>query len=104
MIDKFGMLQKPRPILPEWEAVHKAMSSHELLLSTSPDAWHALLTLSVALSKLHLADEMLSNMEQLAMALIGKASLPGWTGLEFPVGLMMSIVLLSIRYANQAHG
>ena len=80
------------------------MSSHDLLLSTSPDAWQALLTLWVALSKLHTADDMLSNMEQLAMALIGKASSPSWTRLDFPVGLMMSMVLLTIRYANQAHG
>ena len=103
-IDKFGMLQKSRPILSEWGAVHKVMSSHDLLLSTSPDAWQALVTLLAALSELRTADDILSNMEQLAMALIGKASLPGWAGRDFPVGLMMSMVLLSIRYASQAHG
>lgn len=96
------MLQMPKLVPFEWAAVHQVMSSHELLMSTSPDAWRALVGVWSAMSAHCTPDELLSHIEQLALALGSKAALPGWTKLDFPVGLMMSMALLSTRYANQA--
>lgn len=96
------MLQMPKLVPLEWAAVHQVMSSHEVLMSTSPDAWRALGGVWSAMSAYCKPDELLSHTEQLALALSSKAALPGWTKLDFPVGLMMSMALLTIRYGDEA--
>ncbi len=96
------MLQMPKLVPLEWAAVHQVMSSHEVLMSTSPDAWRALVGVWSAMSAHCTPDELLSHIEQLALALSSKAALPGWTKLDFPVGLMMSMALLTTRYPNPA--
>ena len=96
------MLQMPKLVPLGWAAVHQVMSSHEMLMSTNPDAWRALGGVWSAMSAHCAPDELLSHTEQLALALSSKAALPGWTKLDFPVGLVMSMALLSIRYTNQA--
>ncbi len=96
------MLQMPKLVPLEWAAVHQVMSSHKVLMSTSPDAWHALVGVWSAMSAHCTPDELLSHIEQLALALSSKAALPGWTKVDFPAGLMMSMALLTTRYPNQA--
>lgn len=96
------MLQMPKLVPLEWAAVHQVMSSHEVLMSTSPDAWRALGGVWNAVSAYCTPDDLLSHTEQLALMLSSKAALPGWTKVDFPAGLMMSMALLTIRYANQA--
>ena len=89
------MLQMPKLIPLEWAAVHQIMSSHEVLMSTSPDAWRALVGVWSAMSAQCTPDESLSHIEQLALVLSSKAALPGWTKLDFPEGLMMAMALLA---------
>ena len=96
------MLQMPKLVPLEWAAVHQVMSSHEMLMSTSRDAWRALVDVWTVMSAHCTPDEMLSHIEQLALALSSKAALPGWTKLDFPAGLMISMALLTTRYPNRA--
>ncbi len=95
------VLQMPKLVPLEWAAVHQVMSSHEVLMSTSPDAWRALVGVWSAMSAHCTPDELLTHIEQLALALSSKAALPGWTKLDFPAGLMMAMALLTTRYPNQ---
>ena len=91
------MLQMPKLVPLEWAAVHQVMSSHEVLMSTSPDAWRALVSVWSAMSAQCTPDKLLGHIEQLALALSSKAALPGWTKLDFPAGLMMAMALLTTR-------
>ncbi len=74
------------------------MATEGLILGNLPGAWRALVAVWRAMSAPCTADELLSHMDKLALALYSKASSQGWTRVDFPVGLLMSMVLQSTRY------
>lgn len=80
---------------PVWAALHEALDSPG---TTTLDAWHALDTAWTAMTGLNTAKEAMSHMQHMASSLRGLASAPGWTKLNFPMGLSIAVMLDMQRY------
>ena len=78
-----------------WAALHEALDSPG---TTTLDAWLALDTAWTAMTGANTAEESLSHMQHMASSLQRLATAPGWTKLNFPMGLSMAVMLHIQRY------
>ena len=75
---------------PMWASLHEALESPG---TTTLEAWLALDTAWTAMPGLNTAKEALSHMRHMASSLHRLASTPGWTQLNFPMGLSIAVML-----------
>ena len=89
------LLQMLDPERLVWAALHEALDSPG---TTTLDAWLALDTAWTAMTAPNTAEESLSHMQYMASSLQCLATAPGWTKLNFPMGLSMAVMLYIQRY------
>lgn len=78
------------PQRPVWASLHEVL---DLPGTTTLEAWSALDTAWSAMTGLNTPKEALSHMRHMASSLHRLASTPGWTQLNFPMGLSMAVML-----------
>ena len=93
--DNALVLQTLNPQKPVWAALHDALDSPG---TTILAAWLALDIAWTAMTGPNTAEESLSHMQHMASSLQCLATAPGWTKLNFPMGLSMAVMLHIQRY------